>query len=42
MLGASPYNDDPIRIPPGARLIRRIRPRSCDCGTSLTLEEIPG
>ena len=30
MLGGSPYDDDPIGIPPGARLIRRVNPRFCD------------
>lgn len=30
MLGGSPYDDDPIRIPPDARLIRRVNPRFCD------------
>ena len=30
MPGGSPYNDDPIGIPPGAFLIRRVNPRFCD------------
>ena len=30
MLGSCPYDDDPIGIPPGARLIRRVNPRFCD------------
>ena len=28
--GGSPYEDDPVGIPPGARLLRRVNPRFCD------------
>lgn len=28
--GGSPYEDDPVKIPPGSRLLRRVNPRFCD------------
>ncbi len=30
MPGGSPYEDDPVGIPPGARLLRRVNPKFCD------------
>ena len=30
MLGGSPYDDDPIGVPPDARLIRRVNRKFCD------------
>ena len=30
MPGGSPYEDDPVRVPPGTRLLRRINPKFCD------------
>ena len=30
MPGGSPYSDDPVGIPPGAPLLRRVNPRFCD------------
>ena len=30
MPGGSPYRDDPVGIPPGAPLLRRVNPRFCD------------
>ncbi len=33
MSGESPHEDDPVGIPPGARLLRRVNPRFCDWDT---------
>jgi len=33
MAGESPYVDDPVGVPPRARLIRRVNPRFCDWRT---------
>lgn len=30
MPGGSPYEDDPVGVPPGTRLLRRINPKFCD------------